>query len=45
MTTLHQLEEAWIMVAMAKKIKKTFAKSQEWCFTIECYMPSYEPLI
>jgi hypothetical protein len=31
------------MFAMAKKIKNTLAKSQQWCFTIEWYMPSYEP--
>jgi hypothetical protein len=43
MMTLHQLEEAYFMFAMAKKIKKTLAKSQQWCFTIECFMPSYEP--
>jgi hypothetical protein len=29
MMTLHQLEEAYFMLAMAKKIKKTLAKSQQ----------------
>ncbi len=43
MTTTHQFEWLHIMLSMIKRIKLTLAKWNEKLFTIECFMPTYEP--
>jgi hypothetical protein len=43
MTTSTQFEQAYITLSMMTKIKLTTKKEKENSFTIECYMPSFEP--
>jgi hypothetical protein len=43
MTTSKQFEQAYIIFSTMKKIKLTTKKGKGKLFTIECYMPSFEP--
>jgi hypothetical protein len=43
MTTLKHFEQAYITLSRMTKIKLTTKKSKGILFTIECYMPSFEP--
>jgi hypothetical protein len=43
MTTSHQFKEVHIMSSTMKRIKLTMTQLNERLFTIECYMPTYEP--
>jgi hypothetical protein len=43
MTTSKQFEQAYITLSMMKKMKLTTKKGKGNLFTIECYMPSFEP--
>ncbi len=43
MTTSKQFEQAYITLSMMTKIKLTTKKGKGNLFTIECYMPSFEP--
>jgi hypothetical protein len=43
MTTSKQFEQAYIIFSMMRKIKLTTKKEKGKIFTIECYMPSFEP--
>ncbi len=43
MTTSKQFEQTYIIFSMMKKIKLTTKEENRNLFTIECYMPSFEP--
>ncbi len=43
MTTSNQFEQAYIILSTMTKIKLTMKKEKGNLFTIECYMPSFEP--
>jgi hypothetical protein len=43
MTISNQFKQAYIILSMMTKIKLTTKKGQGNLFTIECYMPSFEP--
>jgi hypothetical protein len=43
MTTSKQFEKAYIIFSMMKKMKVTTKEGKEQLFTIEFYMPSFEP--
>jgi hypothetical protein len=43
MTTLKHFEQAYITLSTMTKIKLTKKKGKGNLFTIECYMPSFEP--
>jgi hypothetical protein len=43
MTTSKQFEQAYIIFLMMIKIKLTTQKGKRNLFTIECYMPSFDP--
>jgi hypothetical protein len=43
MTTSKQFEQAYITLSMITKIKLTTKKGKGNSFTIECYMPSFDP--
>jgi hypothetical protein len=43
MTTSTQFEQAYITLSTMSKIKLTTKKGKGNSFTIECYMPSFEP--
>ncbi len=43
MTTSKQFEHAYITLSTMTKIKLTTKKGKGKSFTIECYMPSFEP--
>jgi hypothetical protein len=43
MTTSKQFEQAYITLSTMTKIKLTTKKGKGNSFTIECYMPSFEP--
>jgi hypothetical protein len=43
MTTSKHFEHAYIILSMMTKIKSTTNKGKGNLFTIECYMPSFEP--
>jgi hypothetical protein len=43
MTTSHQFEEAHFMLSMMKQIKFTLSQLNGRLFTIESFMPIYEP--
>jgi hypothetical protein len=43
MTTSKHFEHAYITLSMMTKIKLTTKKRKGNSFTIECYMPSFEP--
>jgi hypothetical protein len=43
MTTSKQFEQAYIMFSMMKQMKLTMMEGKGKLFTIECYMPSFEP--
>jgi hypothetical protein len=42
-TTSKQFEQAYIIFLTMTNIKLTTKKGKEILFTIECYMPSFEP--
>ena len=42
-TTSKHFERAYITLSMMTKIKLTAKKGKGYLFTIECYMPSFEP--
>ncbi len=43
MTTSKQFEQAYIIFSTMTKIKLTTKKGKGYIFTIECYMPFFEP--
>ena len=43
MTTSKQFEQAYIILSIMAKNKLTTKKGKGNLFTIECYMPSFEP--
>jgi hypothetical protein len=43
MTTSNQFEQAYIILSTMTKIKLSTKKGKGNLFTIECYMPSFEP--
>jgi hypothetical protein len=43
MTTSKQFEQAYIILSTMTKIKLTTKEGKGKLFTIECYMPSFEP--
>jgi hypothetical protein len=43
MTTSKQFDQAYIMFSTMKKMKLTMMEGNGKLFTIECYMPSFEP--
>jgi hypothetical protein len=43
MTTSNQFEQAYIILSTMTKIKLTTKKGKGNLFTVECYMPSFEP--
>jgi hypothetical protein len=43
MTTSNHFEHAYFILSMMTKIKLTTKKGKGNLFTIECYMPSFEP--
>jgi hypothetical protein len=43
MTTSKHFERAYITLSTMTKIKLTTKKGKGYLFTIECYMPSFEP--
>jgi hypothetical protein len=43
MTTSENFEQAYITLSTMTKIKLTTKKGIGYLFTIECYMPSFEP--
>jgi hypothetical protein len=43
LTTSKHFEQAYIILSTMTKIKLTTKKGKRYLFTIECYMPSFEP--